>query len=41
MNYHASYGDLDNIVYIISDRHIDMWLEEDFNFCIELYANLG
>jgi len=42
MEYSAAYGrEIDKIFYTISDEHIDMWLENDFNFMARAISCFG
>lgn len=41
MNWYGKYPELDKIVYVISDKHIEMWLQDDFNFLEEVIYKFG
>lgn len=32
MGYEAKYNDKDIVIYMVSDRNLDIWLQEDYSF---------
>ena len=32
MGYEAKYNDKDIVIYMVSDRNLDIWLQKDYSF---------